>query len=173
MIFKNLDGTTRPTFLVGNGLTTTQRLALTNKKPGQFVYDTTTLSFWWWDGTNWNQFGNSSTSGRSPYTFFGTGYYRTATGIDVQRVSPGFTSTAIVFKRAIAGTTGTTEIDVLVNGVSMFLPANRPKILASAGNDATTVVIPDSPIILNNATVQMSIVGVESGDPQDVTVQIF
>lgn len=109
----------------------------------------------------------------SAIIFFGTGYYRVANAIDVQERDVALAINEVVLLREIAGTAGTTEIDVLVNGVSMFLPANRPQLLFSTGNQARVAVVPDFPILPANARLEMNILSAEDGNPQDITVLLF
>ena len=132
-------------------------------------YDTTIGSEQVYSGGAWGAVGAAG----APMTFFGTGYYREASGIDVQERNVALTIGTVVLRREIAGTAGTTEVDVLVNGVSMFLLANRPKVLFSAGDAARVLVIPDFPSIPAAARVEMDIVTVEDGNPQDITVLLF
>lgn len=164
-------GTTADSFVIGKGLTSAQRVAILSPSIGVLVYDTTLGAFYYWDGAQWVRFAQINGPGASyRYEFRGTGYYRVATSVDVNRVAPAFESSEVVLLRETAGTSGTTEVDILVNGASIFLPANRPKVLASAGNQAVVVVTPDFPNIPNNARICMDILSVEDGDPQDLTI---
>jgi hypothetical protein len=106
----------------------------------------------------------------APIAFRADGYYRVADGIDVIEPLAPFTIGAVILRRTIAGTGGTTEIDVLKNGSTIFTtPANRPKILASAGNNARSVsVAPDIPGVLAGDRLEIRILTVEDGDPQDL-----
>ncbi|MBI2968555.1 MAG: hypothetical protein HYY40_12195 [Bacteroidetes bacterium] len=60
-------------------LTTAQRTAIASPSNGLLVYDTTTLSFWYFDGTQWVQVGAGSGGGTldNAYDFGGPGLGRT------------------------------------------------------------------------------------------------
>lgn len=106
----------------------------------------------------------------APVTFFGTGYYRVASGIDVTESMFDFTITEVILLRAIAGSGGQTKVDVKVNGVSIFTPGGEPVVLASAGNDARDAKVPSSPAVVAGNSLAMDITEVEDGFPQDITV---
>lgn len=104
-------------------------------------------------------------------TLRGDGYYRPATGVDIVEPVDGMMVSNVVLRREIAGTGGTTEIDILVNGVSLWsvTPANRPKILFSDGDGARVVSgPPDNPNIAVGARIEMDILSAEDGNPQDL-----
>jgi hypothetical protein len=58
-------------------MTSAQRLAITTPAAGLMVYETTTSSFWFYNGSVWNQIG---TGGVSPWTVSGTSIYNSNTG---------------------------------------------------------------------------------------------
>lgn len=118
----------------------------------------------------WINLSPSQLAARAPYTFRGDGYFRPASGIDVTRADGAFIITEIDVLREIAGTSGATEVDLLVNGSSVFLPANRPKVLASFGNQAVVLATPDFPNVPDNARIELVILTAEDGDPQDLAV---
>jgi hypothetical protein len=60
MIYKQINGTINPTFNIGSGLTSAQRIALPTPKIGTLVYDTDTDCHWWWDGALWQKFASAS-----------------------------------------------------------------------------------------------------------------
>jgi hypothetical protein len=58
-------------------MTSAQRLAITTPAAGLMVYETTTSSFWFYNGSVWNQIG---TGGVSPWTVNGGNIYNSNTG---------------------------------------------------------------------------------------------
>jgi hypothetical protein len=109
----------------------------------------------------------------SPMGLRGDGYYRLATAVDVQESQVAFVISDVVLRREIAGISGTTTIDILVNGTSIWsaTPANRPSIVFSAGDQARVISgAPDNPDIAVGDRVEMDIVAVEGGHPQDLVV---
>ena len=80
-----------------------------------------------------------------------------------------------------AGRGGSTTIDILVNSgagwqsIWNVTPANRPTLLASAGDDTEVLVQSaniDSPVIPLGAKVRMDIVAVQTGRPSELLVQL-
>ena len=105
--------------------------------------------------------------------FRADGYYRAATGIDIFEPMSNFSISLIVVRRAIAGTSGTSEIDILKNGTTIFTTtANRPKILYSAGNAARVTAIPDVPAVTAGDRLEMILLSAEGGNPQDLVAFI-
>lgn len=111
---------------------------------------------------------------RAPILFFGTGRYRVSSGVDVQEAGDDFTIAYVVLRREIAGSSGTTLIDVLKNGVSIWNvnPGNRPSITAASGDDQRVTAIPDVTSIASTDRLEVEIVTVESGSPQDLVVEL-
>ena len=109
-----------------------------------------------------------------PILFFGTGRYRVASGVDVQEAGDSFTIAYVVLRREIAGISGTTLIDVLKNGVSIWnvTPGNRPSITAASGDDQRVTAIPDVVSIASTDRLEVEIVEVETGSPQDLVVEL-
>jgi len=107
--------------------------------------------------------------------FFATGHYRIATGIDIQESGQDFTIAFAVMRREIAGISGSTTIDILKNGTSIWAtnPGNRPTITAASGNAQRTTAIPDTVSISSTDRLEMTIVAVETGAPQDITVELI
>jgi hypothetical protein len=58
-------------------MTATQRTEITSPAAGLMVYETTTSSFWFYNGSVWNQIG---TGGASPWTISGSNIYNSNTG---------------------------------------------------------------------------------------------
>lgn len=58
-------------------MTSAQRLVIASPAAGLLVYETTTSSFWFYNGSVWNQIG---TGGASPWTVSGTTIYNSNTG---------------------------------------------------------------------------------------------
>ena len=105
--------------------------------------------------------------------FRADGYYRVATGIDILEPMASFGIVAIIVRREIAGTSGTTEIDILKNGTTIFTTtANRPKILYSAGNAARVTAVPDVTAVTAGDRLEMVILSAEGGNPQDLVAFI-
>jgi hypothetical protein len=106
-----------------------------------------------------------------PMQFLADGYFRTATGIDIQESQVAFTASSVVLRREKAGISGTTLIDILLNGTSLWAtnPGNRPSISAAAG-DGTRVVSGalDTTAIPVGGRLEMVIVTAETGNPQDL-----
>lgn len=114
---------------------------------------------------------------RKLFTFRADGYYRLFTigTIDIDEAIDSYTLGHIVMRREIAGTGGQTVVDILKNGVSIYnvTPANRPTITAVMGNQARIVAaLPDVLSITRGDRMEMSIVEVENGSPQDILLEI-
>ncbi len=110
--------------------------------------------------------------------FRADGYYRLFTNatIDIQEAPFSFTISQVVMRREIAGFSGQTRIDILKNGVSLWNvnPNNRPTITAGAGNQARVVAtLPDVVTITILDRLEMAIVQVESGSPQDILLELI
>lgn len=107
--------------------------------------------------------------------FYATGRYRLATGVDIQEAGQDFTISFAVMRREIAGLSGSTTIDILKNGTSIWAtnPGNRPSITAASGNAQRATAIPDTLSISSTDRIEMTIVAVETGAPQDITVELI
>lgn len=112
---------------------------------------------------------------RAPILFFGTGRYRVSSGVDIQEAGDEFTIAYVVLRREIAGETGTTLIDVLKNGVSIWNvnPGNRPSVTAAGGDDQRVTATPDVTTISSTDRLEVEIVTVETGSPQDLVVELI
>jgi hypothetical protein len=112
---------------------------------------------------------------KNPIIFFATGRYRVSTGIDIQEAGDNFTISTVVFRREIAGTAGSTTIDVLKNGVSIWNinPGNRPTITAASGDAQRVTAVPDVTSIASTDRLEMVLVNVETGSPQDAVVELI
>lgn len=112
---------------------------------------------------------------KNPIIFFATGRYRISTGIDIQEAGDNFTISTVVLRRQIAGTAGSTTIDVLKNGVSIFNlnPGNRPTVTAAGGDNQRVTATPDTTSIASTDKLEMEIVTVETGSPQDAVVELI
>lgn len=78
--------TLSPSGVLVPSMTTTARTALTATN-GQLVYDTTTSSFWYYNGSIWKEIGTSS--GTNSWTVSGVNQYSTPTGnVGVGTTSP-------------------------------------------------------------------------------------
>ena len=105
--------------------------------------------------------------------FRADGYYRVATGIDILEPMASFGIVSIIMRREIAGTSGTTEIDILKNGSTIFTTtANRPKVLYSAGNAARVTAVPDITAVTAGDRLELVILSAEGGNPQDLVAFI-
>lgn len=105
--------------------------------------------------------------------FRADGFFRIASGIDITEPQESFTISRVVFRREIAGSAGTTEIDLLLNGTTIFTTvANRPKIQALLGDGARVTAVPDITAVSGGDRLEMEIIGVEDGDPQDAVAFI-
>lgn len=112
-------------------------------------------------------------AGAAPYLFRGDGHFRAATAVDVVEVNAAFTISKIVARREIAGSSGTTEVDVKLNGSSIFTTtANRPKILASSGDGARVEAVPDVTAVPAGARLELEILEAEVGGAQDLLVVV-
>lgn len=106
-------------------------------------------------------------------TLRGDGYYRNCDGIDITEAREDFEISSVIMRREIAGSGGQTVVDILKNGTTIFTtPANRPTILASAGDEARTTATPDVVSVSAGDRLEMEVVEAEDGDPQDVVVFI-
>lgn len=112
---------------------------------------------------------------KNPIIFFATGRFRVSTGIDIQEAGDAFTISTVVFRREIAGSAGSTTIDVLKNGVSIWNinPGNRPTITAASGNAQRVTAVPDVTSIASTDRLEMVLVNVETGSPQDAVVELI
>ncbi|MEM3097462.1 MAG: hypothetical protein QXU32_01915 [Nitrososphaerales archaeon] len=108
------------------------------------------------------------------YFFRADGFYRVASGgIDVMEAPRSFKIRNVVMRREIAGTLGTTDCDILVSGASIFTPTNRPKTYAASGNQTRVVVVPDIVDVASGARMEMAIIQAETGNPQDIVIEII
>jgi len=110
-----------------------------------------------------------------PVTLRGDGAYTViADGIDVTEITQAGTISQVVLRRRVAGAAGTTEVDVLKNGVTIYTtPANRPKVLFSAGNNARVVAtLPDTLALAAGDRLEMAIISAETGGRRDVALFI-
>jgi hypothetical protein len=98
-----LDVTSTTRGLLIPRMTSAQRLAITTPAAGLMVYETTTASFWFYNGTVWNQIG---VGGVSPWTVSGTNIYNSNTG------NVGIGTSTPTSKLHIAGN------NMLMNGVN-------------------------------------------------------
>lgn len=82
--------------------------------------------------------------------------------------------TAVKLYRRLAGDAGTTEVDVQVDGSSIYsTAANRPKVLFSAGNDAVNAGgAIASPTWASGSYLEVEITQAETGPRRDLTVSI-
>jgi hypothetical protein len=111
----------------------------------------------------------------SPLTFRGDGAYSAvADGIDVTEITQAGTISQVVLRRRVAGGSGTTEVDVLLNGATIYTTvANRPKVLFSAGNNARVVAtLPDLVVLAAGDRLEMAIISAETGGRRDVALFI-
>ncbi len=110
--------------------------------------------------------------------FRADGYYRlfTIATIDIQEAEHSYTISQVIMRREIAGTGGQTVVDILKNGVSIWNvnPGNRPTITAAAGNQARIIAtLPDTLTVTKGDRLEMAIVQVETGSPQDISLQLI
>lgn len=109
----------------------------------------------------------------APIAFRADGYFQVSSGIDITELPAAITISKIVLRRGTAGTAGTTEIDILKNGTSIFTTtANRPKLLFSTGNNARTSAIPDTTAVAAEDRLELQILSIEDGAPQDLVALI-
>lgn len=122
-------------------MTSAQRLAIASPiAPGLMVYETTTSSFWFYNGSVWNQIG---TGGASPWTVSGTNIYNSNTG------NVGIGTSSPTYKFHVAGNNmlinGTNPIFQLQQaGVStgfVQLSSDDLRIGTNSGNTAGAMVI--------------------------------
>ena len=110
------------------------------------------------------------------FTFVISGMIAAGTDLDGARYSPrDLTLTrATLHLRVNGGAAGSTTSDINVNGVSIFLPANRPIIQFNAGNDVTVEVTPDTTTIspADMITADIDTV-VAAGFVQDVQIELI
>lgn len=109
--------------------------------------------------------------------FRADGYYRVFTNatIDIQEMDDAFTITQVIMRREIAGTGSQTVVDILKNGVSIWNvnPGNRPTITAAMGNKARVIAtLPDVTSVLKGDRLEMAIIQVETGSPQDILLAL-
>ena len=106
--------------------------------------------------------------------FRADGYYRIAEAIDIIEVAKTFIISNVTVLREIAGTSGTTEIDILKNGTTIFTTAaNRPKITSAMGDHARVTAVPDVIFISSGDRLEMTIVSAENGGPQDLVALLI
>jgi hypothetical protein len=162
-------GTEANDFSVGNGAAGNKRLLANTaavSKPYIRYNDTTKK----WELSN---------DGTTPiaaagvqYIFRADGHYRDATGIDITDICIPGSSVAAILRREIAGAAGTSEVDILKNGVSIFAaPANRPKVTAADG-DAFRASFPTTATFSAGDRVEMVILSAETGNPQDLVITL-
>jgi hypothetical protein len=101
-----LDVTSTTRGLLIPRMTSAQRLAITTPAAGLMVYETSTASFWFYNGTVWNQIG---VGGVSPWTVSGSNIYNSNTG------NVGIGTSAPTSKFHIAGN------NMLMNGTNPII----------------------------------------------------
>jgi len=102
----------------------------------------------------------------SPLIFRADGLFAVlASGIDVTEITAACTITQVVLRRRLGGTSGSTIVDLLKNGVSIYTtPANRPTILFSnTPNGRVVATLPDVLTLVAGDRLEMAIVAVEVG----------
>jgi len=110
--------------------------------------------------------------------FRADGYYRQFTSgtIDIQEASYAVTIDQVVMRREVAGTGGSTVVDILKNGGSLWKrnPGNRPTITFGMGDQARIVAtLPNTLTIDEGDRLEMAIVSVEDGSPQDILLELL
>ena len=109
------------------------------------------------------------------YTFQISGMVALGTKLDGTRTAErSFTITeARLHVETNGGAAGSTTIDINIDGVSIFLPANRPTIAFNAGNNITTTSTPDTTALTADSMVTMDVDTVVAGGfISDLTVEL-
>lgn len=104
--------------------------------------------------------------------FVANGYYRVDTDVDGVTIVPHNGSiTNITLHREIAGLTGVTTVTLQLNQVD--LPIAPPiQVAATDGNDAQYTVNVSIPVV-NGDILTMNIDAVETGEPQNLTLEVI
>lgn len=85
------------------------------------------------------------------------------------------TIAGVELTRDVAGTAGTTRVDLLVNGVSVFaVDGDKPQIAFGAGALARSYKVPTAAAaVAAGAFVQAELENVEGGNPENIRVTVF
>lgn len=109
----------------------------------------------------------------SKYVLTGEGYLQTATGLDVTPVISSANISYIKVIRELAGTSGSTILDINKNGTTIFTTqANRPTFLYSAGNNAIVTPTPDVTSFSENDLLSFDIDQIEGGSAANIRIEI-
>jgi len=101
------------------------------------------------------------------------GFLRVITGLEPTLIYQSSTIIKVRLLRQIAGSGGTTTIDINKNGTSIFTdPANRPSVDATAGDNAVSIANV-SVIVADGDIITLDIDTVEDGEPQGLYVDIL
>ena len=80
--------------------------------------------------------------------------------------------TSISLIRRIAGTSGTTRVDILANGTSIFSgDSEKPQVQASAGNYAIDIATANI-VLPSGSYIEAQLETIESGNPEDIRVSV-
>lgn len=134
-----------------------------------FVRDTVST-----DGGAWAPISSAggASSGRATPRWAVNGFFFVDTDFDGAYIADkaGTITTAVLWRR-IAGSSGTTEVDIKKNGVTIF--STKPSVTSGAGNNAqsTNAVISSSALVVGDR-LTMDITQAEGGSPEDLTLTL-
>lgn len=108
--------------------------------------------------------------------FVFNGKLATATTVDGAFIVPfAGTIVRVTLFRRTAGNSGSTTIDILKNGTTVYTTSgNRPSVTSASGNNQVSAgaALPDVTAVAQDDRLELSLVAVEGGNPQDVTVLV-
>lgn len=108
-----------------------------------------------------------------PIVMRADGYLRVVSGLDFHVVNGDRKIHLVKVYRRVGGLSGSTVVDILKNGSSIFTTTGKPTILSSAGDGAIVSVVPDIVDLSSNDVLNFDILSVESGEPQDLVIEIY
>lgn len=108
------------------------------------------------------------------FQFTANGPYIVDTAVDGARIPDDvFTISAVRLHRADAGTSGSTTIDINVDGSTIYsTQGNRPSIAFNDGDNNVDATLPDTLEITTGQIITIDTDAVEAGTPQNYTLMI-
>jgi len=118
-----------------------------------------------------------SVSSHSPivFTWLANGPYEVDSKVDGARVMPtSGTISSVILWRDVAGTSGSTVLDLNINGGTAYTTqGNRPSISFDDADHRVNCALPDLTALGQYDILTIDIDQIESGDPQNLTLIIY
>ena len=112
----------------------------------------------------------SAIATRVEFEWRANGPFQVGTEVDGQiRIPFAFTIDSVVLYRKTAGSSGSTIVDLNLNGATLYTTAgNRPTVTAAAGNNQQSAgTLPDSVAVAAGGVLSIDIDQIEGGTPSD------